>query len=371
MSTKTNAQSQTNTNHNEISDNDALIAIYGGKSFLKIYQALEIGKIKFCFVPKDEPKNSIDCYMNADDFASDFIAMIDSGELRKLAYNARVEQQKTGAQYASDVWESRVGVSTSGDTEQLRKFTIQPGNAQEFMFRASQGKKSVTIGFGWRELKLLSYRWHFLEADWNEMMKAKYNIKAMENAYHSKHNAEQLAQQEAEESMGDLPIDLPVPETPHHAEAPKQEPVKETPAVEEAPDYGITTSMKAEDIPVEDNLPVNNPIKEESPSAKEKPAANPVPEAKGIEAPKAETVKETEKKMCSLKVKTTLLPMKNGGKAFQGWNERNEVVSVVIRPDRLEKADAEIKRIIEEAGKIGNKITFEVGEERPDRIYVA
>ena len=43
---------------------DLLLELYGSNSFVKVYQALEIDKIKFSFAKKGEEKNGIDVYMD-------------------------------------------------------------------------------------------------------------------------------------------------------------------------------------------------------------------------------------------------------------------------------------------------------------------
>ena len=163
-----NAQNaQKETNNHQIEDNDLLLAIYGNDNFLKVYQALEIGKIRFSFVPKEDPKDSIDCFVNADDFASDLIDLINSRDLIRMANNSLAKQKQESKAYADAIWESKAGLASNTENAIIRKFSIQPGKTQEFVFRATQGKKSIMVGFSFRDLKLLSYRWHYLEKDWD------------------------------------------------------------------------------------------------------------------------------------------------------------------------------------------------------------
>lgn len=311
------------------SDKDLLLAVYGKDNFVKVYQALEIGKIKFSFVVKSDPKNSIDCYMNVDDFVSDFIDIIDSGELRKLAYQAKQQAQANGSKYASEIWESRAGISNKGEKEQLRKFTIAPGNTQEFTFKATQNGKNILVGFAYRELKLLSYRWHFLEADWNKKMEEKYSLKNMNHEYHLKQNKEQIAQQELEEE--ELPV-APPARVEH-----------------EKPNFGVSSSQQKTELPVTDMPKVNVAERKE-----EKPAE----------------ILSNGKKQYILKVNIAATPMKNGSYAFQGTDANNEIVNVIIRKDRIDQCDPEIERVLSESSIVSSKVSF-YGEMIKDRVYVA
>ncbi len=366
MKNAQNTQKEAN-NHQQIEDNDLLIAIYGKENFLKVYQALEIGKIRFSFVPKNEPKNSIDCFVNADDFVSDLIDLIDSRDLVRLANAARAKQANEGKKYADIIWESKAGLAANEENAIIRKFTIQPGTSQEFAFRATQGEKSIIVGFSFKDLKLLSYRWHFLEKDWNAIMAEKYNMDAMMNQYRAKKNKEQYEAQMKEAEEGDLPINQDT----------TAQPVSKS---EESSDYGVTTD---ELDSMEDELPVPEPTpiekdeepapekmtEEVKPKADTKKAQKEAPKAKP-EATKAPSANETTQTM-SLKIKNVLVSIKNGGKAFQGYDEKNNLFSVIIRPDRLANLDAEIARVMDESSKLGNKVTFKVAAVNGDRVYVA
>lgn len=180
--------SKNNQNHEE-NEKDLLQAIWGNKTAVKIYQALDIEKIKFSFFEKDDPTHSIDCYMEAIDFASDFVEMIRSNELLKRAAYERKAQAESGAKYANEIWESRAGIN---DSKEIRKFSIMPGSSQEFAFKATQNKKVIIVGFSYLELKNLAYKWSFLENDWNELMKNRYSLSNMKSEFHSKINKEQM-----------------------------------------------------------------------------------------------------------------------------------------------------------------------------------
>lgn len=363
-----NAQNaQKETNNHQIEDNDLLLAIYGNDNFLKVYQALEIGKIRFSFVPKEDPKNSIDCFVNADDFASDLIDLIDSRDLIRMANNSLAKQKQEEKTYPDVIWESKAGLVSNSENAVIRKFSIQPGKTQEFVFRATQGKKAIMVGFSFRDLKLLSYRWHYLEKDWDTIMAAKYNSEAMMNSYRAKKNKEQYDAQVKEAEEGDLPINQNI----------NAQPVSKS---EESSDYGVTTD---ELDSMEDELPVPEPTpmeKDEEPvpekmteevkpnaDTKKAPKEAPKTKPKASEAPSANETTQT----MSLKIKNVLVSMKNGGKAFQGFDEKNNLFSVIIRPDRLANLDAEIARVMDESSKLGNKVTFKVAAVNGDRVYVA
>ena len=328
-----------NRNQNtQDTDKDLLLAIYGGKAFVKIYQALEIGKIKFSFVNKENPKEHIDCYIDAEDFASDLIDIIDSDEIRKRAHAAKLEKEKTNSRYAKDIWESRVGVSQS-DANQLRKFTIQPGTSQDYAFRATQNNVNIVVGFAHRELKLLSYRWHFLENDWNKKMMQKYCIANMTSEYHQRQNSEQYARQVEEERQ----MENNVPQ--QEANTPSQQNANFSGQMTETPTYGVSLDLKEER------------------EAKERAKAN--VNANTNSTPQSDNAVKIQTYL--LKVKTPLCDINGGGKAFQGWGSDNQVYNVIIRKDVLAKID---EALLKQAGTLGEKLSIK-GAVTGDRIYVA
>lgn len=187
---------------------DLLLEIYGGKSFCKIYQALSIGKIKFSFAEKGKEKDGIDCYMNADDFVADFIRMIRDKSLLRKAEIERQRAANAGDKYCKDIWKSRAGLNGEN---MIRAFTIQPGSSTEFVFRATLNGRSVTVGFDYRELLLLEYRWSFLEEDWKAEMRGKYSLKNMRDENREKYNKKQAEEMEKEENSA--PAQSPIPES--------------------------------------------------------------------------------------------------------------------------------------------------------------
>lgn len=183
-----------NTNNDTNKDNDVLVAIYGNNTFLKVYQAIEIGKIKFSFVNKDNPNDSIDCYLDCDIFNCDLIDKITSKDcngltpLEKLAiaekqfYAEKKANARGQSVYHSPIWVSPSGVNNGNI---VRKFEIQPADKTDYVFRATEGKKNILVGCEARFLTLLAERWKYLKVDYDVYMRQKYNKEAMKNPYHS------------------------------------------------------------------------------------------------------------------------------------------------------------------------------------------
>ena len=166
---------------------DLILDIYGGKSFVKIYQAFSIGKVKFSFATKENPQDGIDIYVDIDILNCDFIDLIRSGELYKLAALEKQRAKEANEQYCNAIWESPIGAV---DEKTMRKFELQPGTRTAFAFRATEGQKSIIVGCDYRSLKLLAERWRFLLPDYEVYMRNRFNINAMENNYHeSQHRA--------------------------------------------------------------------------------------------------------------------------------------------------------------------------------------
>lgn len=227
---------------------DLLLDIYGGKSFLKIYQALGIGKIKFSFAEKGKEKEGIDCYMNADDFVSDFITRIKNRDFLKRAEVERQRAKAANDQFCKPIWTSRAGL-VSGSSTILRAFSLQPGSATEFVFRATEAKKSIIVGFDYRELLLLEYRWRFLENDWDNIMAKKYCLANMRDENRESYYSSQVKEQEEQAQAAD-----PAPSTNTQTEPPKNtapasQPGNQTAEPKEKPRYMATGSGKKEDNP--------------------------------------------------------------------------------------------------------------------------
>lgn len=230
-------------NNNTNKDPDVLVAIFGGKTFVKVYQALDIGKIKFSFANKSNPKDGIDCYMDCNIFNCDLIDKITSKDynnittLEKLAlaekkaYAERKASANGQTIYHKPIWESPAGVN---DGNVVRKFEIQPADNTDYMFRATEGKKCITVGCEARYLSLLAENWSFLKPDYDEYMRAKYNKKAMANTYHN-------------HKIDDAPTQYVVDDTDNKGEI-------ETPAMtESAPTPTKTESAKTETVKEQDS----------------------------------------------------------------------------------------------------------------------
>lgn len=198
---------------------DLLLEIYGGKSFLKIYQALGIGKIKFSFAEKGKENAGIDCYVNADDFACDFIAKIRTRDFLKMADAERRRANESNEQYCKEIWTSRAGITAD---DKIRAFSLQPGASTPFVFRATENKTKIIVGFDYRELELLEYRWKFLEKDWNAIMEKKYCLAAMKDEKREKFYSSQITDKE-EPSAPASPDCNNKPINKEHPSAPEKE----------------------------------------------------------------------------------------------------------------------------------------------------
>ena len=160
---------------------DMLIDVFGAKTFFKVYQCLEIGKMKFSFVNKENPKdNSIDIYLDADIFSCDLIEQIKNGELRNKGNAERTRAKNANEKYCKSIWTSPAGLTSD---QKVRQFEIQPGISTEFVFRATEEKKNILVGCDYRSLRLMAERWSFLKADYDDLMRQKYNLKNMKSNY--------------------------------------------------------------------------------------------------------------------------------------------------------------------------------------------
>lgn len=185
-----------NTNNNKAPENNVLAAFYGSLAFVKIKQCLEIGKILFSFVELKNPKNNIDCYMEAEEFGAILMASVKNGSLIK---NLMAEKAK-GEQYPKAVWTSPIGGNATGNSGKpiSRYFEISPAAKGEVLFTAhafpaekndkgafikQRGAKALLtlrIPCTYNDLRILQYKWSFLEADY---MGNKYTVANMKSAY--------------------------------------------------------------------------------------------------------------------------------------------------------------------------------------------
>lgn len=171
-------------------DPSLLLECHGAKMFMKIYQALEIDRIKFSFVKKGDERNPIDIYMNAEEFQSDLIAKINSGQLERRRLEEARRPNAAGDKHCQDIWASRVGKSPKNT---IRKFSIQPGQRTEYVFYATEtaeneksNAKSIVVGCSGKDLILLAFRWSFLYEDYKAILCERYSMKNMKSSYHAK-----------------------------------------------------------------------------------------------------------------------------------------------------------------------------------------
>ncbi|WP_026658236.1 hypothetical protein [Butyrivibrio sp. AC2005] len=180
-------------------EKNLLAAYYGKKTFVKIKQCLEIGKIQFSFVDKVNSKNHIDCYMEAEEFGAILMAGIRNGSLIK----AIMTEKAKGDQYPKAVWQSPVGGNATGNNGKpiSRYFEISPASSGEVLFTAhtfpaekndtgafikvkgSSPILSLRVPCTYNDLKILGYKWSFLEADY---MSRKYTVENMKSDYQPK-----------------------------------------------------------------------------------------------------------------------------------------------------------------------------------------
>lgn len=183
-----------NTNKTNNESPDMLIDVFGAKTFFKVYQCLGIGKMKFSFVDKENPKDkSIDIYLDADIFSCDLIEQIKNGELRQKGNVERQRAKNANEKYCKAIWNSPAGISAE---QKVRQFEIQPGNSTEFVFRATEEKKQITVGCDYRSLRLMAERWSYLKPDYDDLMRRKYSLVNMQNEYRKVNGQQAPAQQE-------------------------------------------------------------------------------------------------------------------------------------------------------------------------------
>lgn len=177
-------------------DRNVLISAYGKKDFLKIKQCLEIGKIQFSFVNMENPANNIDCFIEAEEFAVDLVNIIRNGQLAKML----AEEKAKGEQYPKAVWFSPIGGNATGNNGKpiSRQFEISPSTMYDCLFTAktypatksntgafikvkgSQPLLTIRVPMTMKDLKILAYKWSYLEKDY---MTRKYTVKNMTESY--------------------------------------------------------------------------------------------------------------------------------------------------------------------------------------------
>ena len=176
---------------------EVLAAWYGQKTFVKVKQVLEIGKILFSFVNMENSSENIDCYMLAEEFGALLMADIKT----RLFFRQLAEEKAKGDQYPKPIWTSPIGGSETGGKTISRYFNIAPGSKTEVVLTAlcfpadknstgafiqKQGAKplcTLRVPCTNNDLKLLQYKWSFLEADY---MSKKYSVENTTSEYYKK-----------------------------------------------------------------------------------------------------------------------------------------------------------------------------------------
>lgn len=173
---------------------DLLLELYGSNSFVKVYQALEIDKIKFSFAKKGEEKNGIDVYMDAEELSSDLMRLIRNDDVAGQGIDSlwrricreRTRVTQTGDKYCKPIWTSKISKGKDGT---IRSFSIMPGSSTEIVISASANEKKILVGCEYRELQLFRYKWSFLEHDYEKKLAEKYTIKNMKRVFNPENNS--------------------------------------------------------------------------------------------------------------------------------------------------------------------------------------
>lgn len=199
-------------------EKNLLGAYYGGNAFFKIKQCLEISKVQFAFVDKANAKNHIDCYMEAEEFGAVLMAGIKNGSLIK----ALMTEKEKGEQYPKAVYTSPIGGNGTGNNGKpiSRYFEISPAAKGEVLFTAYtypaernttgafikvKGSKpllTLRIPCTYNDLKILAYKWSFLEADY---MSKKYSFENMKSDYQP--SCEDTYASPMQEDTSETPVD--------------------------------------------------------------------------------------------------------------------------------------------------------------------
>lgn len=321
---------------NSNSNNPSLLqAFYGSKSFLKIYQALEIDKIRFSFANIGDERNSIDIYISVEEFHADLISKYKRGVLENRRQNEIERARKNNDQYCKDIWVSRGGKTKKGN---FRCFTIQPGKNTTYVFRASEsgGKgqstpKNVIVGVSDKDLITLDFRWGFLYEDYKKVLAERYSLKNMKSSF-STSREESIDYEESNEpeNVSQQPAGRPVssPQRYNGENKPKPSPGG------------------------------NNAI-----SSRTTPVAQGGNSSQQIGGNQTETPKG-EVKSFKLKVSTPIIRLRSSNYALEGYTEDNMKFSVIFPRNLLDENDP-FYNVCSNAGKM---IVFR-GIAQNNRIY--
>ncbi len=195
-------------------DRSVIDAFYSKKAFVKIRQCLEIGKVQFSFVDAASPKTHIDCYMLGEEFGALLMASIKNGSLIK----SLIAEKAKGEQYPKAVWQSPVGGNATGNNGKpiSRYFVIAPGAASEVLLTAysypatrndtgafikvkgSSPLSTIRVPCSFNDLKILAYKWGFLE---NDYMSKKYCLENMKSDYAPSSDDTYVSEENGAESL--------------------------------------------------------------------------------------------------------------------------------------------------------------------------
>lgn len=181
-------------------EKEVLYDIYAKETFVKVKQALGIGKMLFSFVNKTS-KEHIDVYLLAEEFGALLMNQIKSGSLfKKIA-----EEKAKGDKYPKAVWTSPFGGFEEKSTGKCfsRSFTISPGSNAELILTATQypatktetgafvpvqgSKPTITIRVpaSFNDFLLMNYAWEYLAKDY---FTRKYSVANMQPARNNGNN---------------------------------------------------------------------------------------------------------------------------------------------------------------------------------------
>lgn len=179
-------------------EKNVIHAVFNRKSFVKIKQCLEIGKVLLSFVDMEKTDKHIDCYMSAEEFGALLMADIKNTSLLIRIADEKKRAQEAGEQYPKNVWTSPIRGTANGPTGKpiSRSFSIAPGTSAEVMltatmypattsdtgaFIAEKGSSpiaTIRVALTYNDLKILQYKWSYLESDY---MTKRYCMDAMQS----------------------------------------------------------------------------------------------------------------------------------------------------------------------------------------------
>lgn len=186
----------------ENKEKDLLLRIYGGQAFLKVKQVLDFGEGKICFsfVNINNPKDCIDVYIDAVEFATEIAHECSLDTNERLFVKLQKEKAK-GEQYPKAVYTSPVGGNATGNNGKpiSRYFEISPANKGDVLFTAKSfpaekndkgafiAKKgaaaisTLRVPCSYKDLKGMALKWSYLEKDF---FTRKYTLENMKSDYY-------------------------------------------------------------------------------------------------------------------------------------------------------------------------------------------